>query len=233
MTTQPGTGRVEPDQAAEQYRQREKQDQLAPVRGDQGGIAPRQDAQLGQAASRRRRGLGEGAFGFRDLPRQPDGHVLLVGRRPAEIPRPVTLGFVTERPVHLDPARFPEVAETIVGRSVERHLAAGHEHQDAVAFVQVFEVVGDHDDRPAVFGQLPHAVHDIFFELHVQAGGGLVEKQHGRLGQQLDRDADPLFLAPGQRGGLGVGGRLGLFFGGVHELQLINDLLHPVMPFLG
>jgi hypothetical protein len=32
---------------------------------------------------------------------------------------------------------------------------------------------------------------------------------------------------------LGVGGRLGLFLRGVHELQLIDNLLHPVMPFLG
>jgi hypothetical protein len=80
MAAQPGSERVEPDQAAEQYRQREKPDQLAPVRGDQGGITPRQDGQLGQPASRRRRGLGEAASGSRARPGQPDGHVLLVGR---------------------------------------------------------------------------------------------------------------------------------------------------------
>ena len=93
--------------------------------------------------------------------------------------------------------------------------------------IQVFEVVGDHDDRTAVLGQLLHAVHDVLFELHVQAGGGLVQEEHGRLGQQLKRDVDPFLLAPGQRRGRGVRGRLRAVLRGLVELELVEDLLDP------
>ena len=100
-----------------------------------------------------------------------------------------------------------------LGRPAERGLAARRQQQHLIADVEVGEGVGDHQHHATGVGQLPQHRHDLPVQRGVQAGGGLVEDQQRRPGQQFERHRRALALPAGQLvdPGVEVLGHLELF----------------------
>ena len=167
----------------------------------------------------RRRGTGRLRPGRDGRHRLRPGDVLLVGAGSLELGGPVPVRLPVEGLEHLGPARLTEVLQAFLGRPEERDLPPGDQHQQPVASAQVGHRVGDHDDRAAVVSQVAHLLHDRFVQARIQTGGGFVQEQHRRFGQQLQGDVDPFELATGELVGPGVS-VLG-------QPQLAHHLIHP------
>ncbi len=110
------------------------------------------------------------------------------------------------------------------GRAVEEALAVGEDEQAAAVALGLGDVVGREDDARAALGEAEDELPEALALARVEPGRGLVEQQHGRLGEQADRDVDPLLVAAGQRPDLVVAavGEGGL---GEHLLELLAELL--------
>ena len=115
----------------------------------------------------------------------------------------------------------PSSRPDLVGRAVERGLAAGGEQQHLVADVEIGQRVGDDEDDAAGVGELAQHRHDLAVQRGVQARGRFVEDQQRRAGQQLERDRGALALAAGELvdAGVEVLGHLEFFE------HLVDDLL--------
>ncbi len=73
------------------------------------------------------------------------------------------------------------------------------EHDDPVGHADhLGKFRGDHQDRHALSGQLPHEGVDTFFRADVDAAGGLVQNNHLRLGRQPFRQHHLLLVASGE-----------------------------------
>ena len=66
------------------------------------------------------------------------------------------------------------------------------------------DLVGDHDHRPALAGQVAHDTEHLADRLGVQRRGGLVEQDELRAQRERAGDPHPLLLAAGQLGRVGV-----------------------------
>ena len=71
------------------------------------------------------------------------------------------------------------------------------EDRDPVGVADGEQVVRD-DDRRALAHQLAQRLEQALAGLGVEAGRGLVEDQHRRVGEQRAGDRDPLALAAGE-----------------------------------
>ena len=121
------------------------------------------------------------------------------------------------------PVRGAHRRADLVGRSVERGLAARREQQHLVAHVQIGEGVRDDQDDAAGVGELTQHRHDLPVERGVQPGGRLVEDQQRRAGQQFQRHRGALALAAGEFVDAGVE-----MFGHLEFLEHLVDDLFPV-----
>ena len=84
--------------------------------------------------------------------------------------------------------RWPEV-----GR-----YATGGENEQLVTDIEVGELMGDDDDRPPPVRQVAELLHQDAGDTGVEAGGGLVEKEQGRLCEQLGHDVRAFAFSPGE-----------------------------------
>ena len=125
-----------------------------------------------------------------------------VGAVPAAAGADVGVGqAAVERRNRID----PEARERFVDGADEADPpAVGHEH-DAIALGEVLDrVCREHDRRRAV-GQRAQVGDEVGARRRVEAGCGLVEEEHPRVGEQLGGDAGTLALSPAQRADSNVG----------------------------
>ena len=88
-----------------------------------------------------------------------------------------------------------------LGRRAERnHLAAKDERQP-IAVLGLFHVVRGDEDGDALGGHLVNQVPELAARDGIDAGGGLVEKQDGRLVQHRAAEREALLPAAGERAG--------------------------------
>jgi hypothetical protein len=82
------------------------------------------------------------------------------------------------------------------GRALEEQLAVGeHEHPVGVALGLPHVVGGEDDGGPASARERRDELPELRALARVQRGARLVEQQHGRVGEQPDRDVHPLLVA--------------------------------------
>ena len=87
--------------------------------------------------------------------------------------------------------------EHLVGRALERHVAALHDYH-AVGLRRLFHIMRDHHDgHPALVQLMAHA-HKACSAAGVEHGGSLVEHEHLGVHGQHAGDGDALFLSAGQ-----------------------------------
>src|SRR5690606_7873953 len=75
-----------------------------------------------------------------------------------------------------------------------------HEHQRVADLPREADLVGDHDHRHAVPGEVLHDVEHLADQLRVQGAGGLVEQHELGPHRQGACDRHPLLLPPGELG---------------------------------
>ncbi len=92
-----------------------------------------------------------------------------------------------------------------VCRPVGDDPAVGHQDHAVGVSVGLLEVVGREDDRLAARGESPHRGPELTARLDVHADGRLVEDQHGRVGDQREREAHALGLPARRLLGSAVG----------------------------
>ena len=117
-----------------------------------------------------------------------------------------------------------KVFQRLVGRAVKSQVAAFGQEYDLIAHHHVFGGVGDQDHRAPAIGQVAEQLHHLRLGAGVQAGGGLVQEEQPRLGEQLDAHGHPLALAAAQGGDQVVLAVL--------QPQLTDDLHDPLMALL-
>src|SRR4051794_16142576 len=83
------------------------------------------------------------------------------------------------------------------GGAVGDDPAAADQDDPVGVGVGLLEVVGREDDGPAALGVGPDGAPELAAPLDVHPGGGLVEDEQLRLGQQRHGEAQPLLLAAG------------------------------------
>ena len=88
--------------------------------------------------------------------------------------------------------------EEFRGRAVLDQPAAMQQHDVAGEPPGLAEIVGRHHHLDAARGDGAHDVLDRLGGGGIEAGGRLVEKQHGRIARQRARQRQPLLLAAGQ-----------------------------------
>ena len=92
-----------------------------------------------------------------------------------------------------------------IGGAVVDERALAHEHQvihEAIGLER--GLVERQDDGAAAVGQLPQQAHDVEGVFARESGGGLVEEEQPRRGEELLREVDPLALPAGDALGLFV-----------------------------
>jgi hypothetical protein len=80
-----------------------------------------------------------------------------------------------------------------------------HEHHLVGDPAGEAHLVGHHQHRHALRGELAHDVEDVAHELRVEGAGGLVEQHHLRVHRQRPGDGHALLLAARELRGVGVG----------------------------
>ncbi|VXB59327.1 hypothetical protein CITRIK5_50229 [Citricoccus sp. K5] len=86
------------------------------------------------------------------------------------------------------------------------HLAAGAHQHDPVGEVRgLLEEMGGEDHRAATLGLGLHGLPELLAGSDVHAGGGLVQEQQVRFGQQGECEAQPLLFAAGALADLPAG----------------------------
>ena len=82
------------------------------------------------------------------------------------------------------------------GAAVKERLAVGKHEQSLAVAVGLGKVVSCKQDRGPAARQIEHELPEPLALAGIESGRGLIEQQHGRFGQQPDRDVDPLLVAP-------------------------------------
>ena len=85
----------------------------------------------------------------------------------------------------------------LVDGAVHHDAAGAHEHDPVGEVRGLLEEVRGEDDGATPLGLGLHRLPELLAGAHVHAGGGLVEQQQVRFGQQGEREAQPLLLAAG------------------------------------
>ena len=98
----------------------------------------------------------------------------------------VDLGEVT--------ARDTEEPQRLVRGSVEHDATLGHEAH-VIALADVRGGVRHEDNRVSSVGQMAQREHHLLLQTGVQPGGGFIEEEQARLGEQLDGDTDSFALS--------------------------------------
>src|SRR6185312_16986004 len=75
--------------------------------------------------------------------------------------------------------------------------AAGFDHEDLLSGADGGEAMGD-DERGAAAEQMGQALLNQRFGFGIEAAGGLVQNQDGRVGEQRARDREALALSAGE-----------------------------------
>ena len=102
--------------------------------------------------------------------------------------------------------------QLLLAQLVHQHLLVFHQNDPAFAdhpdtvghLLGLLDVVGGQNDGHAALTQTPHHVPHVAAQLHVDTGGGLIEKQYLRLVRQRLGDHHPALHAAGQFHDLGV-----------------------------
>ena len=192
-----------PDEQPERNRQAGQHAEVEPVGRDDGQVPAAQGAHVRElvAGRRRRPALAQRSRRARPRCSSPTRCTGCGTARPGTPPPSPGRAAVSKAWNTSAQSDLPKCRRPSAGRPEERHLAAGHQHQQPVAQVQVGDAVGHHDHRAAVVGELGHLLHHRLVETGVETGGWLVQEQQRWLGQELKRHVDALLLAAGQGGG--------------------------------
>lgn len=213
---------------AHDERQRDHDGQEGAVGPEHGGVPADQGGELGAPAL----GLGPwprrdagGPFGLGRERGRPGGDVDVAAlqRRGPVLPGPVSVALVLECFEGLGPLVEAEEVEGLPGGAEVGDAPTGREDQQAVAAFEVEHAVGDDDDRAAVVREVAQHVHHRAVHAGVEAGGGLVQEEQGRLGEQFQGDGDAFALAAGEA----VDGQVGALF----EAEFTDHLVDPGLAF--
>ena len=98
------------------------------------------------------------------------------------------------------PAAVPGLRDEVGGRAGEQLLAVGEDEQARAVARGLGDVVRREDDGAARLEQPVDDRPEARALARVERRGRLVEQQHGRVGEQADRDVHPLAVAAGERG---------------------------------
>lgn len=94
------------------------------------------------------------------------------------------------------------VGEELVRTADLDDAAVGHEHDVVGGRAGETRLMGDHDHRHPVAGELTHDLQDLVDHLGVERGGGLVEQHRLALHGEGPGDGDTLLPAAGELGGI-------------------------------
>ena len=79
-------------------------------------------------------------------------------------------------------------------RPKKRQMAAAREYRDVVHFIELFELVRNHHDDPALVRKMAEKHHHALCAFRIQRGRRLIQKQETRFCDQFDAQAEALLL---------------------------------------
>ena len=183
---------------AQHHRLQEQEHDVAPVAGHHAGVAAGEEPHLGEPAPGARKSARAGSFSrLRRPARRAATYCLCSGcsrKRPAQ-----SCSVGRERLEHLLEVLEPEVRRRGAGRAEVRRAAAGRHEQHAVAQPQALHAVRDDDHGAPVVREVAEELHQASLVARVEPGGGLVEEEERRPGDELEAHAHAPPLAARER----------------------------------